>query len=74
MKTIRILHMYSDMLDLYGDNGNIEVLSYRAKARGIETAVEHHALKRRTVEIPSCVPVIYIILMLKQTNFFSIVL
>lgn len=36
--------MYSDMLDLYGDNGNIEILRYRAKARGIETVVEHHSV------------------------------
>ena len=53
MKTIRILHMYSDMLDLYGDNGNIEVLSYRAKARGIETAVEHHSVGTKYTDFSS---------------------
>lgn len=53
MKTIRILHMYSDMLDLYGDNGNIEILRYRAKARGIETIVEHHSVGTEDTDFSS---------------------
>lgn len=53
MKEIRILHMYSDMLDLYGDNGNIEVLSYRAKERGIETVVEHHSVGTKDTDFSS---------------------
>lgn len=53
MKTIRILHMYSDMLDLYGDNGNIEILRYRAKARGIETVIEHHSVGTKDTDFSS---------------------
>lgn len=36
VKTLKILHMYADMLDLYGDSGNMEVLEYRCKKRGID--------------------------------------
>lgn len=35
MKTLKILHMYADMLDLYGDSGNMEIIEYRCKMRGI---------------------------------------
>lgn len=35
-KKIKILHMYGDMLDLYGDSGNMEILQYRCKMRGID--------------------------------------
>lgn len=45
--------MYSDMLDLYGDNGNIEILRYRAKARGIETVVEHHSVGTKDTDFLS---------------------
>ena len=44
MKTIKILHMYSNILDLYGDSGNIEVLRYRCRMRNIECIVEYHSL------------------------------
>ena len=27
MKPIKVLHMYADILDLYGDSGNMEILS-----------------------------------------------
>ena len=37
MDKLKILHMYPAMLDLYGDSGNVEILSYRCKMRGIET-------------------------------------
>ena len=33
---IRIAHLYPDMLNLYGDRGNIIVLTERMRARGIE--------------------------------------
>ena len=44
MKTIKILHMYADLLDLYGDSGNMEVLKYRCKMRGIGCEVEKYAI------------------------------
>ena len=34
---IRIAHLYPDMLNLYGDRGNIIALTERMQARGIET-------------------------------------
>lgn len=37
---IRIAHLYPDMLNLYGDRGNIIALSHRLKARGIEIQTE----------------------------------
>ena len=37
---LKILWMYHDLMDLYGDKGNIQVLKTRAEKRGIETAVD----------------------------------
>ena len=31
---LRIAYFYSDLLNLYGDNGNVEILVHRARARG----------------------------------------
>ena len=42
MEKLKILHMYPNMLDLYGDSGNVEVLSYRCKMRGIEPVSYTH--------------------------------
>jgi lipid II isoglutaminyl synthase (glutamine-hydrolysing) len=36
---LRIGYFYSNLLNLYGDTGNIEILTYRAQARDIETEV-----------------------------------
>ena len=44
MSTIKILHMYADMLDLYGDSGNMEVLSYRCRMRGIECVIDKYSI------------------------------
>lgn len=44
MKKIKLLHMYPNVLDLYGDGGNVEVLKYRCKMRGIELEVTPHYL------------------------------
>lgn len=38
---IRIAHLYPDMLNLYGDRGNIIVLKSRLKARGIDCTVDN---------------------------------
>ena len=37
--TLRICHLYPDLLNLYGDRGNIIVLTSRARRRGIEVGV-----------------------------------
>ena len=41
---MRVLHMYGDMLDLYGDSGNMEVLRYRCGKRGIKCQVDGYSL------------------------------
>lgn len=43
-KSLKLLHMYPNVLDLYGDGGNVEVLKYRCKKRGIELIVTPHYL------------------------------
>ena len=44
MKKLNILHMYPDMLDLYGDSGNMEILKYRCRMRNIDCNVETHTI------------------------------
>ncbi len=44
MKILKILHMYADMLDLYGDSGNMEILEYRCRMRGIECETDHYSV------------------------------
>ncbi len=39
-QSIRLCHMYPDLLNLYGDRGNILALLRRAEGRGIELSVE----------------------------------
>jgi lipid II isoglutaminyl synthase (glutamine-hydrolysing) len=41
---IQICHLYPDLLDLYGDRGNIMALSARSRWRGIETVVHNVSL------------------------------
>ena len=50
---IKILHMYGDMLDLYGDSGNMEILSYRCKMRGISCTVDSYSLGGETPDFSS---------------------
>ena len=35
MQTLRIVHMYPELLNLYGDSGNMLVLAHRLKQRHI---------------------------------------
>ena len=44
MSEIRILHMYADMLDLYGDGGNMEIIKYRCEKRGIECIIDKYSV------------------------------
>lgn len=39
---IKIMHLYPDLLNLYGDSGNIAALTHRLTWRGIETEVVEH--------------------------------
>lgn len=43
---IRIAHLYPDMLNLYGDRGNIIVLTDRMKRRGIDVQTEQITMGR----------------------------
>lgn len=42
--TLKILHMYPDLLDLYGDSGNVEILKYRCQKRDITLEVSKHVI------------------------------
>ena len=41
---LTICHLYPDLLDLYGDRGNILALSARCSWRGIEPVIQHASL------------------------------
>lgn len=45
--TLRICHLYPDLLNLYGDRGNIIVLTQRARWRGIDVTVTDAGLGDR---------------------------
>lgn len=44
MKEIKILYLYPDILDLYGDIGNIRVLKYRLEKRGIQPLIDTYSI------------------------------
>ena len=44
MKELKILYLYPDMLELYGDYGNIQVLKYRMEKRGINCIIDRYSI------------------------------
>lgn len=44
MKELRLLYLYPDMLELYGDYGNIQVLKYRAEKRNINLIIDKYSI------------------------------
>lgn len=44
MKELKILYLYPDILELYGDYGNIQVLKYRLKQRGINVNIVPYSI------------------------------
>ncbi len=44
MKEIKILYLYPDMLELYGDYGNIQVLKYRIESRGYTATIDRYSI------------------------------
>ena len=44
MKELKILYLYPDILELYGDFGNIQVLKYRLEKRGINCIIEEYTI------------------------------
>lgn len=44
MDEIKILYLYPDILDLYGDVGNIKILKYRLEKRNIKPIIDTYSL------------------------------
>ena len=44
MKELKILYLYPDILELYGDFGNIQVLRYRLEQRGFQAVIETYSI------------------------------
>lgn len=44
MKEIKILYLYPDILELYGDFGNIQVLKYRIEKRGYKAIIDQYSI------------------------------
>lgn len=44
MKELKILYLYPDILELYGDFGNIQVLRYRLEKRGFKAIIESYSI------------------------------
>lgn len=44
MKELKILYLYPDILELYGDFGNIQVLKYRLEQRGINATIVPYSI------------------------------
>lgn len=45
MKEIKILYLYPDMLELYGDYGNIQILKYRIESRGFKAIIDTYSIE-----------------------------
>lgn len=41
---LKILYLYPDMLELYGDYGNIQVLKYRIESRGYKAIIDKYSI------------------------------
>ena len=48
MKELKILYLYPDMLELYGDYGNIQVLKYRLESRGYSVIIDKYSIGNTT--------------------------
>ncbi len=44
-KELNLLYLYPDMLELYGDYGNIQVLKYRCEKRGIKLNIDTYKVE-----------------------------
>lgn len=43
-REIKILYLYPDMLELYGDYGNIQILKYRIESRGYTVTIDKYSI------------------------------
>lgn len=48
MRELKILYLYPDILELYGDFGNIQILKYRLEKRGIKVIIEQYSIGDNT--------------------------
>lgn len=53
MKEIKILYLYPDILDLYGDIGNIKVLQYRIEKRGFSCQIDTYSIGDKAPDFSS---------------------
>ena len=53
MREIKILYLYPDMLNLYGDRGNIQAIKYRAEKRDITVKIDYHYLDGQAPDFSS---------------------
>ena len=53
IKKIKILYLYPDMLELYGDYGNIQVLKYRIEKRGYKAIIDRYSIGDETPDFSS---------------------
>ena len=40
MKTFKIAHLYYDLMNLYGENGNLRYLKKRLEEQGLDVSIE----------------------------------
>ena len=45
MKTIKILHMYYDIMNLYGENANIRVLERKLEEQGLKVSIDYLSIE-----------------------------
>lgn len=45
MYNLKVCHLYGNLLNTYGDNGNLLMLNHRAKQKGIQLDIEVISLK-----------------------------
>ena len=50
---IRIVHLYYDLLNLYGDSGNVKALEYHLKSSGTDFETVRHSLGDK-IDLSSC--------------------
>ncbi len=53
MKELKILYLYPDMLELYGDYGNLQVLKYRMEQRNISCKIDNYSINDETPNFSS---------------------
>ena len=44
MKELKLLNLYPDLLDLYGDSGNLKILKYRLEQRNYKLIIDNYSI------------------------------